>query len=28
LSATAHGDSHRDWAVMARVQARAAGLED
>lgn len=27
LSATAHGDGNRDWAAIARVQARAAGLE-
>ena len=28
LGAVAHGDGERDWAVMARVQARASGLED
>ena len=27
LGAVAHGDSARDWAVMAREQARASGLE-
>ena len=27
LGAAAHGDSEKDWAVMAREQARAAGLE-
>jgi 3-hydroxyisobutyrate dehydrogenase-like beta-hydroxyacid dehydrogenase len=28
LGAIAHGDGARDWAVVAREQARAAGLED
>ena len=27
LSAIAHGDGERDWAVIARAQARASGLE-
>lgn len=27
LSAIAHGDSDKDWSVMAREQARAAGLD-
>ena len=27
LGAAAHGDGEKDWAVMAREQARAAGLE-
>ena len=27
LGAIAHGDAERDWAVLAREQARAAGLE-
>jgi len=27
LGAVAHGDGQRDWAVMAREQARASGLE-
>ncbi len=27
LSAIAHGDGERDWAVLARAQERAAGLE-
>jgi hypothetical protein len=26
LGAVAHGDGEKDWAVMAREQARAAGL--
>lgn len=28
LGAIAHGDADRDWAVVAREQARASGLED
>ena len=28
LSAIAHGDSHRDWAVLAREQARTSGLDE
>ena len=27
LAAIAHGDADRDWAVLAREQARTAGLE-
>jgi len=27
LGAMAHGEAERDWAVLAREQARAAGLE-
>jgi 3-hydroxyisobutyrate dehydrogenase-like beta-hydroxyacid dehydrogenase len=27
LGAIAHGDAQRDWSVLAREQARAAGLE-
>ena len=27
LGAIAHGDAERDWAVLAREQARSAGLE-
>jgi len=27
LGAIAHGDGEKDWAVMAREQARASGLE-
>ena len=27
LGAIAHGDAERDWAVIAREQARASGLE-
>jgi hypothetical protein len=27
LGAIAHGDGERDWAVIAREQARASGLE-
>jgi 3-hydroxyisobutyrate dehydrogenase-like beta-hydroxyacid dehydrogenase len=28
LSAIAHGDSDRDWAVLAREQARMSGLDE
>ena len=27
LTAIAHGDGDRDWAVLARAQARLSGLE-
>jgi hypothetical protein len=27
LAAMANGDAHRDWSVVARHQARSAGLE-
>jgi hypothetical protein len=27
LGAVAHGDGDKDWAVVAREQARASGLE-
>jgi hypothetical protein len=28
LSAIAHGDGDRDWAVLAREQARMSGLDE